>query len=102
MDATQAEGCDSKVIDEVLGLPEQGLSSVSLMYVGNSDKEKHCAGPAPVNPEPRRLPYYRSLPRVWHQCAVRRLGPTLCRGRCTTGGRCVQNVPRRIALSTFL
>ncbi len=45
IDATPAEGFDSKVIDEVLGLPEQGLRSVSLMYVGYSDKERDWLAP---------------------------------------------------------
>lgn len=40
VDATPAEGFDSEVIDEVLSLREQGLRSVSLMYVGYSDKER--------------------------------------------------------------
>lgn len=40
VDATPAEGFDSAVIDEVLSLREQGLRSVSLMYVGYSDKER--------------------------------------------------------------
>ena len=40
IDATPAEGFDNDVIDEVLGLREQGLRSVSLMYVGYADKSR--------------------------------------------------------------
>lgn len=45
IDATPAEGFDSAVVDEVLGLREQGLRSVSLMYVGYSDKERDWLAP---------------------------------------------------------
>lgn len=40
IDATPAEGFDNNVIDELLGLREQGLRSVSLMYVGYADKSR--------------------------------------------------------------
>lgn len=40
IDSTPAEGFDNKVIDEVLGLPEKGLKSVSLIYLGYADKNK--------------------------------------------------------------
>lgn len=45
IDATPAEGFDTAVIDEVLGLREQGLRSVSLMYVGYSDKARDWLAP---------------------------------------------------------
>lgn len=45
IDATPAEGFDNTVIDEVLGLHKQGLHSVSLMYVGYSDKERDWLAP---------------------------------------------------------
>lgn len=40
IDSTPAEGFDNAHIDEVLGLHEQGLRSVSLIYLGYSDKER--------------------------------------------------------------
>lgn len=45
IDATPAEGFDNAVIDEALGLREQGLRSVSLMYVGYADKERDWLAP---------------------------------------------------------
>ncbi|MCE8037409.1 NAD(P)H-dependent oxidoreductase [Halomonas sp. MCCC 1A11062] len=45
IDATPAEGFDNAVIDEVLNLREQGLRSVSLMYIGYSDKERDWLAP---------------------------------------------------------
>lgn len=45
IDATPAEGFDNAVIDEVLGLQEQGLRSVSLMYIGYSDKSRDWLAP---------------------------------------------------------
>jgi nitroreductase/dihydropteridine reductase len=45
IDTTPAEGFDSKVIDEVLNLHEQGLRSVSLMYVGYSDQARDWLAP---------------------------------------------------------
>jgi|SRR5690554_683480 len=45
VDATPAEGFDNEIIDEVLGLREQGLRSVSLMYVGYADKERDWLAP---------------------------------------------------------
>jgi Nitroreductase len=38
IDSTPIEGFDNKHVDEVLGLAEMGLKSVSLMYVGYSDE----------------------------------------------------------------
>lgn len=40
VDATPAEGFDNSVIDQILGLNERGLRSVTLMYVGYADKER--------------------------------------------------------------
>lgn len=45
IDSTPAEGFDAEIVDEVLGLREQGLRSVSLMYVGYSDKERDWLAP---------------------------------------------------------
>jgi len=45
IDATPAEGFDNAVIDEALGLREQRLRSVSLMYVGYADKERDWLAP---------------------------------------------------------
>lgn len=45
IDATPAEGFDNAVIDEVLGLHKRGLRSVSLMYVGYSDKNRDWLAP---------------------------------------------------------
>lgn len=45
IDATPAEGFDNTVIDEVLGLHERGLRSVSLMYVGYADKNRDWLAP---------------------------------------------------------
>lgn len=44
IDSTPAEGFDTKVVDEVLGLEEYGLKSVSLLYIGYADKEKDWLG----------------------------------------------------------
>lgn len=44
IDSTPAEGFDTKVVDEVLGLSEYGLKSVSLLYVGYADKERDWLG----------------------------------------------------------
>lgn len=40
IDSTPVEGFNNELIDKVLGLYQQGLKSVSLMYVGYSDEEK--------------------------------------------------------------
>lgn len=40
IDSTPAEGFDNKHIDEVLALPEKGLKSVSIIYLGYADQEK--------------------------------------------------------------
>lgn len=40
IDSTPAEGFDNKLIDDVLGLSEQGLRSVSLIYIGYADETK--------------------------------------------------------------
>lgn len=45
IDATPAEGFDNEIIDAVLGLQEQGLRSVSLMYVGYADKTRDWLAP---------------------------------------------------------
>ena len=45
IDTTPAEGFDAGIVDEVLGLREQGLRSVSLMYVGYSDKARDWLAP---------------------------------------------------------
>lgn len=39
IDSTPAEGFDNNLVDEVLGLGEQGLKSVCLLYLGYGDKE---------------------------------------------------------------
>lgn len=39
IDSTPVEGFNNELIDKVLGLDQQGLKSVSLMYVGYSDEE---------------------------------------------------------------
>ncbi|MBS2096765.1 nitroreductase family protein [Carboxylicivirga linearis] len=40
VDTCPAEGFDNTVVDEVLGLEQYGLKSVSLIYVGYADEEK--------------------------------------------------------------
>ena len=40
IDSTPAEGFDNELVDEVLGLQKLGLKSVTLLYVGYSDKER--------------------------------------------------------------
>lgn len=40
IDSTPIEGFDNAIVDEVLGLQEKGLKSVSLMYIGYADQEK--------------------------------------------------------------
>lgn len=40
VDTCPAEGFDTKIVDEVLGLHEMGLKSVSLIYIGYADEEK--------------------------------------------------------------
>lgn len=40
IDTTPAEGFDNQMTDSVLGLEKMGLKSVSLLYVGYSDKER--------------------------------------------------------------
>ncbi|ERJ59010.1 nitroreductase family protein [Sphingobacterium paucimobilis] len=40
IDSTPAEGFDNKVVDEVLGLSEKGLKSVSLIYLGYADENR--------------------------------------------------------------
>ncbi|MDM1293343.1 nitroreductase family protein [Sphingobacterium sp. N143] len=40
IDSTPAEGFSNEVVDEVLGLKELGLKSVSLLYLGYRDQEK--------------------------------------------------------------
>lgn len=45
IDATPAEGFHNDVIDEVLELREQGVRSVSLMYVGYADSARDWLAP---------------------------------------------------------
>nr|WP_321450085.1 nitroreductase family protein [uncultured Carboxylicivirga sp.] len=40
VDTCPAEGFDTAVVDEVLGLKEYGLKSVSLIYIGYADEER--------------------------------------------------------------
>lgn len=40
IDSTPAEGFSNAVVDEILGLKELGLKSVSLLYLGYRDEEK--------------------------------------------------------------
>ncbi|WP_027377989.1 NAD(P)H-dependent oxidoreductase [Kaistella palustris] len=40
IDSTPAEGFSNKVVDEILGLRELGLKSVTLLYLGYRDLEK--------------------------------------------------------------
>ncbi|PIF45078.1 nitroreductase [Chryseobacterium sp. 52] len=40
IDSTPAEGFSTEVVDEILGLKELGLKSVSLLYLGYRDEEK--------------------------------------------------------------
>nr|WP_319400447.1 nitroreductase family protein [uncultured Carboxylicivirga sp.] len=40
VDTCPAEGFDTAVVDEVLGLKEYGLKSVSLIYIGYTDEER--------------------------------------------------------------
>lgn len=39
IDTTPVEGFDHTQLDQILGLPEQGLKSVSLIYIGYADEE---------------------------------------------------------------
>lgn len=45
IDSTPAEGFNNQVIDEVLGLAEMGLKSVTLLYLGYSDPERDWLAP---------------------------------------------------------
>ncbi|MBL1222750.1 NAD(P)H-dependent oxidoreductase [Chryseobacterium sp. L7] len=40
IDSTPAEGFSNEAVDEILGLKELGLKSVSLLYLGYKDEEK--------------------------------------------------------------
>ena len=40
IDSTPAEGFSNEVVDEILGLREMGLKSVTLLYLGYRDEEK--------------------------------------------------------------
>lgn len=40
IDTTPAEGFSNEIVDEILGLKEMGLKSVSLLYIGYRDLEK--------------------------------------------------------------
>ncbi|QDJ13810.1 NAD(P)H-dependent oxidoreductase [Mergibacter septicus] len=40
IDTTPVEGFDHDLVDRVLELPQKGLKSVSLMYIGYADEEK--------------------------------------------------------------
>lgn len=53
IDSTPAEGFNNTVVDEVLGLNKSGLKSVSLMYVGYSDKERDWLAPMKKVRNPR-------------------------------------------------
>lgn len=53
IDSTPAEGFNNRVVDEVLGLNKSGLKSVSLMYVGYSDKERDWMAPMKKVRNPR-------------------------------------------------
>lgn len=44
IDSTPAEGFNNAIVDQVLGLGEMGLKSVSLMYIGYADKERDWLG----------------------------------------------------------
>lgn len=44
IDTTPAEGFNNQIVDEVLGLSEYGLKSVTLLYVGYADKERDWLG----------------------------------------------------------
>lgn len=45
VDSTPIEGFKNEVIDEILGLADMGLKSVSLMYVGYADEENDWLRP---------------------------------------------------------
>lgn len=45
IDTTPAEGFDNATLDDVLGLNEYGLKSVTLLYVGRADAEKDWMKP---------------------------------------------------------
>lgn len=45
IDSTPAEGFDNQVVDRVLKLPEQGLRSVSLLYLGYRDLARDWLAP---------------------------------------------------------
>lgn len=45
IDTTPVEGFNNELIDEVLGLKNHGLKSVSLLYVGYADTEKDWVAP---------------------------------------------------------
>lgn len=45
IDTTPAEGFSNEVIDEILGLKQHGLKSVSLMYVGYADAQRDWLAP---------------------------------------------------------
>ena len=40
IDSTPAEGFSNEIVDEILGLKEMGLRSVTLLYLGYRDEEK--------------------------------------------------------------
>lgn len=41
VDTTPVEGFDNKALDKLLALPEKGLKSVCLMYIGYADPERN-------------------------------------------------------------
>lgn len=45
VDSTPVEGFNNAIIDEILGLKELGLKSVSLMYIGVSDPSRDWIAP---------------------------------------------------------
>lgn len=44
IDSTPIGGFDPKLVDELLGLREKGLRSVSLLYLGYADPERDWLG----------------------------------------------------------
>jgi oxygen-insensitive NAD(P)H nitroreductase len=44
VDSTPIGGFDPKLVDELLGLPAEGLRSVSLLYLGYADNERDWLG----------------------------------------------------------
>lgn len=53
INSTPAEGFNNKLVDEVLELEKLGLKSVTLMYIGYSDKERDWLAPMKKVRNPR-------------------------------------------------